>query len=150
MPSARDGHAFTVLPGSSRSLPLQLSQTIWDSTGKAIFRDYSKYEAGFLQYGWKGRNWVEYTLRKTKRKTRLVPACGVKKREEVPGHCQHARQGHRGHSLTGAAQGGMAGSWRAAHQHCPTLHTDQQRSGEEAWKGERTDSACEGRGQRAV
>lgn len=24
-------------------------ETVWDSTSKAIFQDYSKYEAGFLQ-----------------------------------------------------------------------------------------------------
>lgn len=56
-------------------------EIIRDSTGKAIFRDYSKYEAGLLQYSWKGRNWVEYTLRKTN-KTECWCLCGgVKKRE---------------------------------------------------------------------
>lgn len=56
-------------------------EIIWGSTGKAIFRVYSKYEAWLLQYGWKGRNWVEYTLRKTNKTKPWCLCVGVKKRE---------------------------------------------------------------------
>lgn len=73
-------------------------EIIWDSTDKAIFRDYSKYEAGLLQYGWKGRNWVEYILRKTNKTKRWCLCVGVKRRE-VQEHCQQSRQEQRGGHL---------------------------------------------------
>lgn len=85
-------------------------EIIWDSTGKAIFRDYSKYKAGFLQYGWnEGTGWNILSERPEENQ-RWCLCVGVKEREE----------GWQEHDW--AAQG----SWRGGAQNCPTLQTDQQ------------------------
>lgn len=74
---------------------------------------------------------------------------GVKKTEVVAGTLPTFQARAEG-SLTdwGSSGGAWQGSWRGGDQYCPMLQTDKQRNGEEAWKGERTESRCEGGGQR--
>ena len=52
---------------------------VWDSTSKAIFRDYSKYEVSAIRLERKEQGGI-YTKKDQQNKT-LVSVCGVKKKE---------------------------------------------------------------------
>lgn len=121
-------------------------EIIWGSTGKAIFRVYSKYEAGLLQYGWKGRNWVEYTLRKTN-KTKPWCVCGGEKERSGKNTANIPGKDTGGSFTVAAQEWAWQGSWSGGAQSVPCCRQTNRWMGNKPGKV-KTDSRHEGGGQR--